>query len=238
MTYSWGWWSCDCLESLQGRNSGNNYVLPGTPCCRNWVKSSSLVGPWPHERFLYLSSSLSSSPCIVIIIIIIIVINRTLHGRLGKWNFLSLVENCLTRSLCSLLKYFSTLEEKFLRGHVTSSIKWYWMCFFACEVFFLISLRLYSNRAACHLQLKQYKECAQDCTSVRFHLLFVIINNGRSCGFCILTTQIWIMIIIINFFQALELLVPPVQANSSSRCKAYVRRGTAFMQMEEYVLGN
>ncbi|CAH3169325.1 unnamed protein product [Porites lobata] len=59
---------------------------------------------------------------------------------------------------------------------------------------------LYSNRAACHLQLKQYKECAQDCTS------------------------------------ALELLVPPVQANSSSRCKAYVRRGTAFMQMEEYVL--
>lgn len=59
---------------------------------------------------------------------------------------------------------------------------------------------LYSNRAACHLQLKQYKECIQDCTS------------------------------------SLELLVPPVQANCSSRCKAYVRRGTAYMQIHEYVL--
>ena len=37
--------------------------------------------------------------------------------------------------------------------------------------------------------------------------------------------------------QALELLVPPVQANCASRCKAHVRRGTAYMQMEEYVLG-
>lgn len=59
---------------------------------------------------------------------------------------------------------------------------------------------LYSNRAACHLQLKQYKECVQDCTN------------------------------------ALELLVPPVQANCVSRCKAHVRRGTAYMQMNEYVL--
>lgn len=59
---------------------------------------------------------------------------------------------------------------------------------------------LYSNRAACHLHLKQYKECIQDCTS------------------------------------SLELLVPPVQANCSSRCKAYVRRGTAYMQIHEYVL--
>lgn len=59
---------------------------------------------------------------------------------------------------------------------------------------------LYSNRAACHLQLKQYKECIQDCAS------------------------------------SLELLVPPVQANCSSRCKAHVRRGTAYMQMHEYVL--
>lgn len=58
---------------------------------------------------------------------------------------------------------------------------------------------LYSNRAACHLQLKQYRECIQDCTS------------------------------------ALELLVPPVEANRISRCKANVRRGTAYMQIEEYV---
>lgn len=59
---------------------------------------------------------------------------------------------------------------------------------------------LYSNRAACHLQLKQYKECIQDCTS------------------------------------SLELLVPPVPANCASRCKAHVRRGTAYMQLQEYVL--
>jgi len=152
------------------------------------------------------------------------------------------VENRLTRSLCSLLKYFSTLEEKFRISARPCNILYIMILnlyfLFICEVFFLISLRLYSNRAACHLQLKQYKECAQDCTSVRFRLLFMIMNIGRSCGFCIPTTQIWIIIIIINFFQALELLIPPVQANSSSRCKAYVRRGTAFMQMEEYVLGN
>lgn len=59
---------------------------------------------------------------------------------------------------------------------------------------------LYSNRAACHLQLKQYKECIQDCTS------------------------------------SLELLDPPVPANCASRCKAHVRRGTAYMQIQEYVL--
>lgn len=58
---------------------------------------------------------------------------------------------------------------------------------------------LYSNRAACHLQLRQYKECVQDCSS------------------------------------ALELLIPPVEANRASRCKAHVRRGTAYMQMTEYV---
>ncbi|XP_048584128.1 dynein axonemal assembly factor 4 isoform X1 [Nematostella vectensis] len=58
---------------------------------------------------------------------------------------------------------------------------------------------LYSNRAACHLHMKQYKECAQDCTS------------------------------------ALELLTPPVPANAVSRCKAYVRRGTAAYHSEEYV---
>ena len=134
---------------------------------------------------------------ILIVIIIIIVINRTLHGRLGKRNFSSLVENCLTRSLRSLLKYFSTLEEKFRISARPCNILYIMflnvlfllLLLFICEVFSLISLRLYSNRAACHLQLKQCKECVQDCTSVRFrHLL--IINNARTCGFFILTTQI------------------------------------------------
>ena len=40
-----------------------------------------------------------------------------------------------------------------------------------------------------------------------------------------------------SLFQALELLVPPVAANASSRCKALVRRGTACFFMEDYVQG-
>ena len=41
------------------------------------------------------------------------IINRTLHDRLEIRNFSSRVEKYFTRSLCSLVKYFSTLEEKF-----------------------------------------------------------------------------------------------------------------------------
>ena len=41
------------------------------------------------------------------------IINRILHGRLEIRNFSSRVEKYFTRSLRSLVKYFSTLEEKF-----------------------------------------------------------------------------------------------------------------------------
>ena len=41
------------------------------------------------------------------------IIHRTLHGRLEIQNFSSRVEKIFTRSLRSLVKYFSTLEEKF-----------------------------------------------------------------------------------------------------------------------------
>ena len=41
------------------------------------------------------------------------IINRTLHDRLEIRNFSSRVEIYFTRSLRSLVKYFSTLEEKF-----------------------------------------------------------------------------------------------------------------------------
>ena len=41
------------------------------------------------------------------------IINRTLHDRLEIRNFFSRVEKYFTRSLHSLVKYFSTLEEKF-----------------------------------------------------------------------------------------------------------------------------
>ena len=43
----------------------------------------------------------------------IYIINRTLHDRLEIRNFSSRVEKYFTRSLRSLVKYFSTLEEKF-----------------------------------------------------------------------------------------------------------------------------
>ena len=41
------------------------------------------------------------------------IVNRTLHGRLEIRNFSSDVEEDFTRSLCSLGKYFSTLQKKF-----------------------------------------------------------------------------------------------------------------------------
>ena len=41
------------------------------------------------------------------------IINRTLHDRLEIRNFSSRVEKYFTRSLRSLVKYFSILEEKF-----------------------------------------------------------------------------------------------------------------------------
>ena len=46
-------------------------------------------------------------------IIGVYIINRTLHGRLEIQNFSSRVEYIFTHSLRSLMKYFSTLKEKF-----------------------------------------------------------------------------------------------------------------------------
>ena len=57
------------------------------------------------------------------------IINRTLHGDLEIWNFSSRVEKYFTRSLRSLVKYYSLFEETFrisarpcnildLKGHV------------------------------------------------------------------------------------------------------------------------
>ena len=45
--------------------------------------------------------------------ICVYIINRTLHGRLEIRNVSSRVEKYFTRSLRSLVKYFSTLEENF-----------------------------------------------------------------------------------------------------------------------------
>ncbi|XP_046357216.2 dynein axonemal assembly factor 4-like [Haliotis rufescens] len=60
---------------------------------------------------------------------------------------------------------------------------------------------LYSNRAACHLKLRNLIKCVEDCS------------------------------------KALDLLHPPVPQNAASRCRALVRRGTAFCQLEMYIEG-
>ncbi|XP_005093649.2 dynein assembly factor 4, axonemal [Aplysia californica] len=60
---------------------------------------------------------------------------------------------------------------------------------------------LYSNRAACHLKLRNFFKVIEDCS------------------------------------KAMDLLFPPVPQNAKSRCKALVRRGTAFCELELYVEG-
>ena len=63
------------------------------------------------------------------------IINRTLHGRLEIPNFSSRVEKkYFTRSLRSLVKYFSTLEEKF---HISTR---------PCNILYIYSLEIQSNR--------------------------------------------------------------------------------------------
>lgn len=42
---------------------------------------------------------------------------------------------------------------------------------------------------------------------------------------------------LILFCKALELLTPPVPDNANGRMKAYIRRGTAFCQLELYIEG-
>ncbi|KAK3097301.1 hypothetical protein FSP39_008500 [Pinctada imbricata] len=60
---------------------------------------------------------------------------------------------------------------------------------------------LYSNRAACHLKIRNFFKAIEDCS------------------------------------KAMDLLHPPVPQNADSRCKALVRRGTAFCELELYVEG-
>lgn len=45
------------------------------------------------------------------------------------------------------------------------------------------------------------------------------------------------LLLLLLFCKALELLTPPVADNANARMKAYVRRGTAFCQLELYVEG-
>ena len=74
------------------------------------VKRSQLL--WLHD-----TSRLSQQKNVKVkwfdISLVFIIVNRTLHDRLEIRNFSSRVEKHFTRSLRSLVKYFSALEEKF-----------------------------------------------------------------------------------------------------------------------------
>ena len=70
------------------------------------VKRSRLL--WLHD-----TSRLRSKKNVKAKWFVVYIINRTLHDRLEIRNFSSRVEKYFTRSLRSLVKYFSTLEEKF-----------------------------------------------------------------------------------------------------------------------------
>ena len=68
------------------------------------------------------------------------IINRTVHGRAEIQNFSSSVEKYFTRSLCSLVKYFSTLD-------VSISVQ-------PCNILYLMNeaeylLKNYGDRRGC-----------------------------------------------------------------------------------------
>ena len=63
------------------------------------------------------------------------IINKTLHGRLEIWNFSSCVEKNIS-PIRSLVKYFSTLEEKFCISVWPWNILYFWTTF---RIFFKAS---------------------------------------------------------------------------------------------------
>ena len=79
-------------------------------CQNNMLSSHVKISPllWLHNK-LHLSDRK-----MLWYFIGVYIINRTLHGHLEIPNFSSCVKKkCFTRLLHSLVKYFSTLEEKF-----------------------------------------------------------------------------------------------------------------------------
>ena len=71
------------------------------------------------------------------------VINRKLHGRLEIQNFSSRVKKYFTRLLCSLVEYFSTLEEKFRISARPCNV----LCFFLAVLLHAMGRVLISDKA-------------------------------------------------------------------------------------------
>lgn len=85
---------------------------------------------------------------------------------------------------------------------------------------------LYSNRAACHLKLRNLHKAIEDCSEVSLRPRCV-----WGAG------ALWMMSLTTSPSQALRLLTPPVEANAAARARAHVRRGSAFCQLELYAEG-
>ena len=82
-------------------------------------KSSEMFGKcsetfvWPSEQFWKIFGDLRKVVGNLRKIVTFYIIKRKLHGRAEIRNLSSPVEKYFTRSLRSLVKYFSTLEDKF-----------------------------------------------------------------------------------------------------------------------------
>lgn len=89
---------------------------------------------------------------------------------------------------------------------------------------------LYSNRAACHLKLRNLHKAIEDSSQVSTSQHLISVTNTTFPPKMKITS-------VYMSWQALELLNPPVADNASARLKAHVRRGTAFCELELYVEG-
>ena len=128
------WSSCHCLSKYQTcsamsynkihllyKHQWNTrwafaWKLDIFTCENNMLSSHVKISPlpWFHNKScLSHQKSHLSEMVLYFIGVYTCIVNRTLHGCLEIQNFSSSVEKYFTRSLRSLVKYFSTLEEKF-----------------------------------------------------------------------------------------------------------------------------
>ena len=90
--------------------------IPGKVSCKNMISSHGKITCYlhmwkDHRCYGYMKKKYLSEMDWYFIGVEIL--NRTSHGHLEKQNFSSRVEKCFTCSLRLLMKYFTTLKEKF-----------------------------------------------------------------------------------------------------------------------------
>lgn len=90
---------------------------------------------------------------------------------------------------------------------------------------------LFSNRAACHLKLRNFHKAIEDSSQVRTGFTGAGVNGAESSfnqgsHYSPVATK------------ALQLLTPAVDANAAARLRAHVRRGSAFCELQLYAEGS